>query len=330
MKLKCQNCGRENNENAKFCRYCGTILKREIKEENITDENDFEVNFFVDKEEEAQEVEEDDVEEGWEENSKEKKGRKLIGILGVVIGILLIFWIILGADYILNQRVTIFDWFLNKEEVYSENTTDESKHKEMSMSSESQEIILKESNLQKESLRMSEKQEESKTQLSKEQIETKSKEEKKQTIKSEEMADANEKSTASEVIPSEVTIDNITYRILESGAELIQCSNQSDRIQLPETIQGVPLVRIGDHSFDGCSNLLYIDIPEGVIELGSYAFWDCTNIVYMVLPDSLQNVVDWALNSPNINFICHQGTFAQQYADKYVRPWIEGDSLPLN
>ena len=88
------------------------------------------------------------------------------------------------------------------------------------------------------------------------------------------------------------------------------------------------MIRIQTHAFDGCYNLQYIDIPEGVTEIGGYAFWDCQNIIYMVLPDSLESIVDWALNAPNITFICHKGTFGQQYSEKYKRPWIEGDSIP--
>lgn len=126
----------------------------------------------------------------------------------------------------------------------------------------------------------------------------------------------------------EIVVDDITYRITESGAELIYCQNQSDRIELPDTVDGVSLTRIGDYSFSGCVNLKYIDIPEGVTEIGGYAFCDSTEIIYMVLPDSLENIMDWSLNAPNISFICHAGTYAQTYAETYKRPWNEGDSLP--
>ena len=48
----------------------------------------------------------------------------------------------------------------------------------------------------------------------------------------------------------------------------------------------------------------------------------------MVLPDSLENIMHWSLNAPNITFICHAGTYAQTYAETYKSPWNEGDSLP--
>ncbi len=137
-----------------------------------------------------------------------------------------------------------------------------------------------------------------------------------------------EDASAEQNEPHEIVIDDITYCITDLGAELIHCQNQSARIELPDMVEGVKLTRIGDYSFSGCSNLKYIDIPEGVTEVGGYAFCDSTNIAYMVLPDSLENIMDWALNAPNISFICHVGTYAQTYAETYKRPWSEGDSLP--
>ena len=143
-----------------------------------------------------------------------------------------------------------------------------------------------------------------------------------------ESTDKTASSTKQSMVDYLTTIDEISYHVTSSGAELITCKNQSQTIKIPNFVDGVPVICIQTHAFDGCYNLQYIDIPEGVTEIGGYAFWDCQNIIYMVLPDSLENVVDWALNAPNITFICHEGTFGQQYSEKYKRPWIEGDSIP--
>ncbi len=329
--MKCKNCGNENKEGAKFCRYCGSELKNE-NEKNRKD--DFEICF-----DENADIDQSDIDYFDDEDNPNNRKSKLLRIVGGIAGFLMIIWIIIGIDYILDQKITVLEWIFNEnqeretvlstEKIKSNETEEKNSISNDQTYTESIEEVETQESLKEESIQQEEVHSNGETKKDKKMGNTeKESDEQKETKIEDKKGIEESETTQTNIVKNEVVINDIKYRVLNSGAELIQCNNQSNRIDLPEQIEGVPLVRIGEHAFDGCANLQYIDIPEGVTELGGYAFWDCTNIIYMVLPDSLNNVVDWALNSPNISFICHSGTFAQQYADKYARPWKEGNSLP--
>jgi len=143
--------------------------------------------------------------------------------------------------------------------------------------------------------------------------------------KSEEKAE--KKSSESKESKKTVTVSGITYEINGSEAKLIKCEKQDETIVLPQKVDGVLITVIASNAFEGCSNLKYIDIPEGVHTLETYSMADCHQLLYVVLPDSLKEIGYWSFQSDQINFICHKGTFAQEYAEMVKRPWFEGDRL---
>lgn len=124
-----------------------------------------------------------------------------------------------------------------------------------------------------------------------------------------------------------VVVSGITYEISGGEAKIVKCENQSETIILPQKVNDALITVIGKNAFKGCSNLKYIDIQEGVHTLEEYSMADCHQLLYVVLPDSLKKVGDWSFKANEINFICHKGSFAQEYADMVKRPWFEGDHL---
>ncbi len=97
---------------------------------------------------------------------------------------------------------------------------------------------------------------------------------------------------------------------------LTACSTMAEgAVEVPETIEGLPVTEIGEHCFAGtkvteiklpesvqtigkqafceCANLTEVNIPEGVTELGDEVFLNCTSLdtkVTTSLPESLTTI----------------------------------------
>ncbi len=51
---------------------------------------------------------------------------------------------------------------------------------------------------------------------------------------------------------------------------------------------------IGEHAFDGCSQLSSITIPESVTSIGNHAFYDCSKLTTISIPNSVTYIGDYA------------------------------------
>ncbi len=61
---------------------------------------------------------------------------------------------------------------------------------------------------------------------------------------------------------------------------------------IPETIDGIPVEAIGNHSFSGRSDIETVTIPESVGTLYGFAFHNCRNLRKITLFDSIQDYYD--------------------------------------
>ena len=51
---------------------------------------------------------------------------------------------------------------------------------------------------------------------------------------------------------------------------------------------------IGESAFENCTNLLHIELPEGITSIGDYAFAGCSNLEYMSLPATVVSIGNYA------------------------------------
>ena len=70
-------------------------------------------------------------------------------------------------------------------------------------------------------------------------------------------------------------------------------SNSSAKINL-DLSQTTGLTEIFNYTFDGCSNLISIIIPDGVTSIGDSAFYDCTGLTNVNIPDSVTSIGKYA------------------------------------
>ncbi len=65
--------------------------------------------------------------------------------------------------------------------------------------------------------------------------------------------------------------------------------NQTN-VSIPASINGYPVVAIGDSAFESCTKLQTVVIPNGIINIKEEAFFYCSNLVSILLPNSISSI----------------------------------------
>ena len=85
-----------------------------------------------------------------------------------------------------------------------------------------------------------------------------------------------------------------------SGSQLTGFTNYGKanytNIIIPTKIDDVAITSIGSSSFDNCSSLTSIVIPNSVTSIGNYAFYGCSSLTSVVIGDSVTSIGDWAFD----------------------------------
>ena len=77
-----------------------------------------------------------------------------------------------------------------------------------------------------------------------------------------------------------------TFRLTDSGAELVKYTGHSTNVSIPNTFQEKPVYRIGEEAF-AYSQIESLEIPSGVSEIGDRAFYWCQSLKNINLPNDL-------------------------------------------
>ena len=95
------------------------------------------------------------------------------------------------------------------------------------------------------------------------------------------------------------------------GAEAFAGCRELDDIKIPGNID-----KIADGMFEGCENLIRIELEDGISEIGDRAFKDCMALDILTIPDSVKKIGDDAFDGVNRKFIiqCSAGSYAEEYA----------------
>jgi len=91
-----------------------------------------------------------------------------------------------------------------------------------------------------------------------------------------------------------------SYRVLEDGtAEIVRWSGTDAELTIAAELDGYKVSGIGKYAFRGCSNLISVRVPYGIIEIGNGAFMLCGQLKSVALPESLEII------GPNAFFECN-------------------------
>ena len=104
--------------------------------------------------------------------------------------------------------------------------------------------------------------------------------------------------TGDVVIPDTVTYNSVTYTVTELRTILDSSSNSY--YGSFESCSGLTSVTIpnsitsfGDWAFGGCSSLTSITIPDSVTYIGVGAFYDCTGLTSVIIPNAVDTIYNY-------------------------------------
>ena len=88
-------------------------------------------------------------------------------------------------------------------------------------------------------------------------------------------------------------LGDLTYTTTNGKVTITDCDNVANgELVIPDTIEGNPVISIGDNAFGDCENLTSITIPESVTSIGIRAFWSCTSLASIRIPESVTSIED--------------------------------------
>ena len=92
------------------------------------------------------------------------------------------------------------------------------------------------------------------------------------------------------------TSGSFEYSVLDDGTASIKkyIDNGSKTVDIPSTIDGYKVTKIGNGAFSGCTGLKSVTIPSSVKEIGGGAFSGCTGLKSVTIPSSVTEIGMWA------------------------------------
>jgi hypothetical protein len=97
---------------------------------------------------------------------------------------------------------------------------------------------------------------------------------------------------ANRIILNGQELNNISKYLFDENTGTIKYYVGSDTaLIIPSTINGVPVLHIGDGAFQSNSNITSVVIPNGVTSIGRRAFFACDNLRNITIPNSVTSVV---------------------------------------
>jgi len=88
------------------------------------------------------------------------------------------------------------------------------------------------------------------------------------------------------------TDNGATYERVDGGIRITGYTNTVAAVlEIPATIDELPVVEIKEGAFSGCTALTAVTIPDTVTEIGLGAFFKCSNLESVVFPKELTNIL---------------------------------------
>ena len=102
------------------------------------------------------------------------------------------------------------------------------------------------------------------------------------------------------------------------------CNMEATSVEIPSTIDGLPVTEIGDSAFQIVS-LKSVKIPDSVTKIGNWAFSMCFDLTEVTIPDSVQSIgiraFEMCSSLNTVNFPDHMVELDSLVFDS--TPWIE-------
>ena len=127
----------------------------------------------------------------------------------------------------------------------------------------------------------------------------------------------------------------------ENVVEIGMYTGDDEKVRVPDTVDGLPVVGILANCFAGCDveevkmgkYVYYIEsyafqwtaieefeVPEGATYLGDHVFLECENLKNVTLPDSLETIGDNIFEGcvSEVEVVVEKDSFAHEYCEKIL------------
>lgn len=90
--------------------------------------------------------------------------------------------------------------------------------------------------------------------------------------------------------------DGLIYAVDESSKAITITGylGTTSVLELPSTIDGLPVTKIGAYAFSGCGSLIEVIIPSSITAMENYAFYGCMCLAKITIPNSVTTIGSYA------------------------------------
>ena len=102
------------------------------------------------------------------------------------------------------------------------------------------------------------------------------------------------------VLALAATSGDFQYEVLSEAdktCEITGYTGTATELEIPSTLDGYTVTRIGEHAFIYCASLTSVNIPNGVTSIGEYAFYSCSSLTSIDIPNSVTSIGNSAFSN---------------------------------
>ena len=89
-------------------------------------------------------------------------------------------------------------------------------------------------------------------------------------------------------------MNDFEYEVDDGKVTITRYKGNGGDVVVPDTIDGLPVNRIGSYAFQGCTSLTSITFGNSLTDIEEYAFQGCTSLTSITLPNSITTIGEYA------------------------------------
>lgn len=108
------------------------------------------------------------------------------------------------------------------------------------------------------------------------------------------------------------------YTIENGGATITGYEGSATLVEIPTTLDGYSVKKIGERAFEGNTALAAVVVPTGVEEIDWFAFYDCSSLLDITIPTTVKSIGHAVFDGcTHITIVCNASSYAESYAKSY-------------
>lgn len=91
--------------------------------------------------------------------------------------------------------------------------------------------------------------------------------------------------------PREIeSMEDFEYELIDGSAVITRYTGSDESVEVPETIEGVPVTKIGFYAFEAKYGVTSVLLPETTEYIGEGAFMDCADLECINIPETVKGI----------------------------------------